>query len=72
MPFKKKHQTALTVLSIIIILVLVLYTARIYSIQIINSSKYSSSVQGSSSSRKAVLKAPLFSYKMLDKGYSEC
>ena len=58
MPFKKKHQTALTVLSIIIILVLVLYTARIYSIQIINSSKYSSSVQGSSSSRKAVLKAP--------------
>ncbi len=58
MPFTKKHQTTLTVLSIILALVIILYTARIYSIQIINSSKYSSLAQGSTSSRTAVLKAP--------------
>ncbi len=58
MPFTKKHQTTLTVLSILLALLLVLYSARVYSIQIINSDKYSSSVNGSSSSRKAVLKAP--------------
>ena len=58
MPFKKKHQTALTVLSILLILVILLYTARIYSIQIVNSSKYSSAAQGSTAVRTAVLKAP--------------
>ena len=58
MPFKKKHQTALTVLSIIMILVLLLYTARIYSIQIVKASEYSSLANGSTSVRKAVLKAP--------------
>ena len=58
MPFKKKHQTTLTVLSVILILVLILYTARIYSIQILNSSKYSSTAKGSTSVRTAVLKAP--------------
>ncbi len=58
MPFTKKHQTTLTVLSIILVLVIILYTARIYSIQIVNSSKYSSLAQGSTSSRTAVLKAP--------------
>jgi len=57
-PFKRKHQTALTVLSVILVLVLILYTARIYSIQIINSDKYSSNAKGSSASRTAVLKAP--------------
>ncbi len=58
MPFKKKRQTPLIVLSIILVLVILLYTARIYSIQIINSSKYSSSAQGSTAIRTAVLKAP--------------
>ena len=58
MPFKKKHQTALTVLSILLILVILLYTARIYSIQIVNSSKYSSAAQGSTAVRTSVLKAP--------------
>ncbi len=58
MPFKRKHQTALTVLSVILVLVLILYTARIYSIQVINSDKYSSNAKGSSASRTAVLKAP--------------
>lgn len=58
MPFKKKHQTALTVLSILLILVILLYTARIYSIQIVKSSKYSSAAQGSTAVRTSVLKAP--------------
>ncbi len=58
MPFTKKHQTTLTVLSIILVIVMLLYTARIYSIQIINSDKYSSNAMGSAASRTAVLKAP--------------
>ena len=58
MPFKKKHQTSLTVLSLVLVLVLIIYTARIYSVQIVNSSKYSSLAQGSTAARKAVLKAP--------------
>ena len=58
MPFNKKHQTTLTVLSIILALVLILYSARIYSIQIINASKYSSNTKGSTASRTAVIKAP--------------
>ncbi len=58
MPFAKKHQTAFTILSILMALVLVIYSARVYSIQVINSYKYSSNTKGSSSSRKAVLKAP--------------
>lgn len=58
MPFKKKHQTTLTVLSILLVLVLLIYTARVYSIQIINSEKYSSNAKGSTASRTAVLKAP--------------
>lgn len=58
MPFKRKHQTTLTVLSIILALVLILYTARIYSIQIVNSSKYSSMAKGGTAARKSVLKAP--------------
>lgn len=58
MPFKRKHQTTLTVLSILLILVLILYSIRIYSIQIVNSDKYSSNAKGSTASRTAVLKAP--------------
>lgn len=58
MPFTKKHQTSLTVLSILLVIVLIIYSARIYSIQIVNSSKYSSNAKGSTASRTAVLKAP--------------
>ncbi len=58
MPFTRKHQTTLTVLSILLVLVLLLYTARIYSIQIINADKYSSNAKGSAASRTAILKAP--------------
>ncbi len=58
MPFKRNRQTALTVLSIILALLIVAYTARIYSIQIVNASKYSSRAKGSTAVRTAVLKAP--------------
>lgn len=58
MPFIKKHQTTLSVLSVLLAIIIVLYTARIYSIQIINSDKYSSNAMGSTASRTAVLKAP--------------
>lgn len=58
MPFTRKHQTTLTVLSILMVIVLLIYTARIYSVQIINSDKYSSNAKGSTASRTAVLKAP--------------
>ncbi len=58
MPFKRKHQTTLTVLSILLVLIFILYSARIYSIQIVNSYKYSSLAQGSTAVRKSVLKAP--------------
>lgn len=58
MPFKKKHQISLSVLSVILVIILLIYTARIYSIQVINSSKYSSVTQGSTTVRTSVLKAP--------------
>ena len=57
MPFTRKRQTALTVLSVLLVLLILAYTARIYSIQIINGDKYSSN-RGSTSVRTAVLKAP--------------
>ena len=57
MPFNKKRQTALTVLSILLIIVLVFYTVRIYSIQVLNADKYSSAAKGSASTRVSVLKA---------------
>lgn len=57
MPFKRKRQTQLTVLSVLLILVIIAYSARIFSLQILNASKYSS-VAGSTAVRTAVLKAP--------------
>ena len=57
LPFKRKRQVQLTVISVILILVLLLYTARIYSLQISDADKYSSAVRGSKV-LTAVLKAP--------------
>ena len=57
MPFSHKRQTTLTVLSVILIIVLIAYTARIYAIQVVNSEKYAYAA-GSTSVRKAVIKAP--------------
>ncbi|MBR6501964.1 MAG: hypothetical protein IKT42_00820 [Clostridia bacterium] len=58
MPFTRKHQAKLTVLSILLALVIAVYSVRIYNVQIINADKYSSNALGSSSTRTAVLKAP--------------
>ena len=57
LPFKRKKQVYLTVISALLIAVLLLYTARIYSLQIKNRDKYSSAVKGSTV-LTAVLKAP--------------
>lgn len=57
MPFKKDRQTALTVLSVLLIIFMLLYTLRLYSLQVIYADRYSSAA-GSTSVRTAVLKAP--------------
>ncbi len=57
MPFKRDRQISLTVLSVILIIAMLIYTVRIYSLQVVNASKYSS-VAGSTTVRTAVLKAP--------------
>ncbi|MBP3706779.1 MAG: penicillin-binding protein [Clostridia bacterium] len=57
MPFNRKRQTPLTVLSIILTLLIVAYSARVYFIQVVNASNYSS-LFGSASSLTSVLKAP--------------
>ena len=57
MPFKRKHQTTLTVLSVLLVILIVVYAIRIYSIQVSHASEYSSSA-GSAAVITAVLKAP--------------
>lgn len=57
MPFKRKRQTPLIILSILLVILLLIYTLRIYNIQIIRADDYSSAA-GSTSVRKAVIKAP--------------
>ena len=58
MPFQKKSQVQITVLSVILIIAILFYTARIYSIQVVNAAKYTDKNYGAASVRKAVLKAP--------------
>ncbi len=59
MPFKKKSQPVITILSVLLVISLVLLTARSYFIQITNASEYTGvNEQGAASSRTAVLKAP--------------
>ena len=57
MPFKRKKQTHITVISIILIAILLIYTFRIYSLQVANAEKYSSHPKGSAV-LTAALKAP--------------
>lgn len=57
MPFKRKKQLHITVISVILAVLLLVYAARLYSVQIINASKYSSSAKGGTV-LTAVLKAP--------------
>ncbi len=58
MPFKKKSQTELTVLSLFLVAVILLFTARAYSIQVANASEYTDKSDGASSVLTSVLKAP--------------
>lgn len=58
MPFQKKSQTQLTVLSVILILTILFFSTRIYSIQIANAEKFTDKNDGASSVLTSVLKAP--------------
>ncbi len=59
MPFKKKSQTQITILTILLIIAIILLSARSYFIQIANASEYTGvNKDGAASSRSAVLKAP--------------
>ena len=58
MPFQKKSQTTLTVLSFILIITILLFTARVYTIQIGDNENLIDSGDGATSSLTAVLKAP--------------
>ena len=59
MPFKKKNQFAITFLSVLSIIALVLFSCRAYYMQVSNSDEYTGkSANGATSSRTAVIKAP--------------
>ncbi len=58
MPFQKKSQTQLTILSVLLVIVILLFTARVYSIQIVNASDFTDKNDGATSVMTAVLKAP--------------
>ena len=58
MPFQKKSQTQLTVLSVILIITILLFTSRIYSIQITNAEEFTDKNDGASAVLTSVLKAP--------------
>ena len=57
MPFQRKRQTSLAVLSVLLILVVFIYTVRLYFIQTVTADAYKSLSRGASA-RSAVLKAP--------------
>ena len=40
MPFQKKSQVQLTVLSLVLVIALIFYAAKIYSVQIVNAEEY--------------------------------
>ena len=58
MPFHKKSQVQLTVLSCVLVAAILLYTGRVYSLQVTHGSEYSEKQDGTVSTRTAVLKAP--------------
>ena len=58
MPFKRKNQTEITVLSVVLIIAILLFSIRAYSIQVANSDKLAQKVDGAASVMTAVLKAP--------------
>ena len=58
MPFQKKSQTQLTVLSVILIIAILLFSIRTYNIQVAKASEYTDKNDGAASVLTAVLKAP--------------
>ena len=58
MPFKKKNQYQLSALAVLLVIAILLYAARIYSLQVVNAEKYTDKNDGAASVRTAVLKAP--------------
>ena len=58
MPFKKKNQYQLTALAVLLVIAILFYAARIYSLQVVNAEKYTDKNDGAASVRTAVLKAP--------------
>lgn len=58
MPFQKKSQIRLTVLSLILVSAIIFYTVRVHSIQIVHASEYNGKINGAASVRTSVLKAP--------------
>ena len=58
MPFTKKSQTKLTVLSVLLIVAILLYTSRVYTLQIKNASKYNDKADGAATVLTTVIKAP--------------
>ena len=58
MPFKRKSQLELTILSLFLVAAILLFTIRAYSIQVSNASKYTDKTDGASSVLTSVLKAP--------------
>ncbi len=57
MPFKKKNQTAITVLAILMVLVMLFYAFRVYSLQF-KSTEFADKNDGATSVLTSVLKAP--------------
>lgn len=58
MPFKKKNQYQLSALAVLLVIAILFYAARIYSLQVVNAEKYTDKNDGAASVRTAVLKAP--------------
>lgn len=58
MPFKKKNQTQLTVLSVVLVLSIALFGFKTYSLQLVNTAEFADKNDGAASVMTAVLKAP--------------
>ncbi len=58
MPFQKKSQTKLTALSCLLIVAILLFSIKTYSIQITNAADFTDKNDGAASALTAVLKAP--------------
>ncbi len=57
MPFKKKNQTGITVLSVLLVIAMLFYAGRTYNLQL-KSEEFADKSDGAASVLKSVLKAP--------------